>query len=78
MGVGGADDEAHHVTAEILLSDDPIGIKFMIGLDRGAAPHRRRVAQRPVGEHVAVAVVAKRGNHNADFVGALVVLAGGA
>ena len=78
IGIGGADDEAHHLAAEILLGDDAVGIEFVIGVHRDAAPDGGRIAQRAVGEHIGMAVIAARGNDDADLVGALVVAADGA
>ena len=73
IGVGRLDRRAHHLAAEIAFGDDAIGAIFMKGHDRATAPDGRCLAAGEIGENIAIAVDAARGDDKADFVGAEII-----
>ncbi len=78
IGIGGLDRRAHHLAAEISFRDDAVGTKLMEGRHRATAPDGWRLTAGEIGQNIAIAVGAARGDNEADFVGGKIVAAGSA
>src|SRR5829696_8103980 len=75
---GRLDDVLDHGATEVAFGDDAVGPELVIGGDGKAAPLGRPEPGRAVGQHIALAVAAEPGHHDADLVRALALAARGA